>query len=844
MTTPSGQNSVEYKIILQAAKAMQDLQALTATAENFSTKVAMINSQLSSFSKTTGVSMKNAKSMFREIDEIMSKSGEGSVLFGQMQKQGWQQVGDAAEKAGNRMSFAMKAVNIAIGMLIHQGVNLLINTFQNLFNMAIKGLNEMEASMFNIANAEERLSKQGIDIKIEGLEKIIADVQELDPMLSKFQATELVSVLSSKVAPALSLTEGEMSRLANVITVLAVRNQALGKSFEEVQNQVVTGILSGRVTSGINQLGAKITEQAVQEEAVRLGLVRNTEAYKELNSQAKERIDLLSIMSILEANTESELKNLPKFMQSASGLIGTAKAELSDLMTSIGTVMSPIIKSVLKVIIGFLEQMNQWLMKNQTSLMGIAGAIGQLIQSPATIKAIEIAFKALLGAMTAVFYAITKVAEALSWLGDKVPWVKTLMDNLGGQPKFEDTPTGPASGALVPDVSGQAEKEAVDTKKAMEDLQDIMKDNADKLADIARDYQQKIQDIELDGRRKFADIARNRARDLEDAERDYQQSIADINSEATESASEARYEAQQNEQEAEREHQDKLKELKEKYLMDLEEALHERDARQILRLMRQYQIDKNNAIQERERERQDNRAELQQTLQDIEQEKQEKLAKAREELEEKRAEIELNAKRERQDAAIAQGRALQDARIAHNRALAEQREYLQRKLRDLADALQAEYNMTASQADALVQLMSSTYQILSSMSWDNGQQLGTPGSSTGSLFTSSTPVTSSTWAAGGLFGTGGLAEGGSFLATTPTSINVAENRPELITATPLGRPGRDVGKLFANLGSGEGGGGSMEIGLTLSPDLEARIIRKSMDETANVVLRVNRSKVN
>lgn len=709
--------------------------------------------------------------------------------------------------------------------------------------MAIKGLNEMEASMFNIANAEERLSKQGIDIKIEGLEKIIADVQELDPMLSKFQATELVSVLSSKVAPALSLTEGEMARLANVITVLAVRNQALGKSFEEVQNQVVTGILSGRVTSGINQLGAKITEQAVQEEAVRLGLVRTTEAYKDLNSQAKERIDLLSIMSILEANTESELKNLPKFMQSASGLIGTAKAELSDLMTSIGTVMSPIIKSVLKVVIGFLEQMNQWLIKNQKSLMAIAGAIGQLIESPMVIRTIEMAFKLLLGGLTAVEGAIARVAEGLTWLGDKVPWVKALMERLGGQTKFEDTPTGPLSGPMVPDVSGEAEEEAEKTKEAMDKLADIMQDNADKLVDIAQDYRQKLSDIALDNQRKLQDIARDTARDLEDAERDYGDKVTEIEKESNQSRQEAILESHQQEQEAEQEHQDKLLELREKYLMDLEDALHERDARQILRLMRQYQIDRNNAVQERQQEQQDNRVELQQELQDIEQEKQEKLAKAREELEEKRAEIALNAKRERQDAAIANTRALQDARIAHNRALQEQQQYLQRKLRDLATALAAEYNMTANQANAMINLMSSTYATLAAMSYDNGQQLGTPGSNTGSLFTAGTPVTSSTWAAGGLFGTGGLAEGGSFLATTPTSINVAENRPELITATPLGRPGRDVGKLFANLGSGEGGGGSMEIGLTLSPDLEARIIRRSMDETANVVLKINRSKV-
>jgi hypothetical protein len=319
---------------------------------------------------------------------------------------------------------------------------------------------------------------------------------------------------------------------------------------------------------------------------------------------------------------------------------------------------------------------------------------------------------------------------------------------------------------------------------------------------------------------------------------DYADKIADINQSTSEAQQEARADAQKKEQEAESDHQDKLKELREKYLMDLEEALHDRDARQILRLMRQYQIDKNQAVKDREQKKQDSQIELQQKLQDIEVEKQKKLEAAAQELEDKREQIARDARRARQDAAIAANRALADARIAHNRALAEQQQYLQRKLRDLAEALAAEYNMSSTQAQALIRMWTSTYGTLSGLSSVNNKQ---PLSS--SVFTSSTPVVSSTWQNSGLFGTGGLAEGGSFLATTPTSINVAENRPEMITATPLGRPGRDINKLFTNMGGGEGGGSSVEIGLSLSPDLEHRIIRKSMDETARVIVRTNKSKV-
>ena len=93
-----------------------------------------------------------------------------------------------------------------------------------------------------------------------------------------------------------------------------------------------------------------------------------------------------------------------------------------------------------------------------------------------------------------------------------------------------------------------------------------------------------------------------------------------------------------------------------------------------------------------------------------------------------------------------------------------------------------------------------------------------------------------------MYGTGGLAEGGTFLATRPGTINVGENRPEMITATPLGKPGKDISKVFSNAGGGGMGEGKIEIGMTLSPDLEARIISQTLSETANVVLKINRSK--
>jgi hypothetical protein len=188
--------------------------------------------------------------------------------------------------------------------------------------------------------------------------------------------------------------------------------------------------------------------------------------------------------------------------------------------------------------------------------------------------------------------------------------------------------------------------------------------------------------------------------------------------------------------------------------------------------------------------------------------------------------------------------------------------YLQRKLRDLATAMGAELQMTAQGAQAIAQILNAYFGasgvvsgIFSGLNASIAgiNYAGPSGAGTSSI--NNPAIATNIGSAGigsGLYNPydyrtrlrqGGLAEGGTFLATRPQSIDVAETRPEIITATPLGRPGMDVNKLFTDMAGTGGGGGSMEIGVTLSPDLEGRVVRKAMDETAKVVFRVNKTKV-
>jgi hypothetical protein len=160
----------------------------------------------------------------------------------------------------------------------------------------------------------------------------------------------------------------------------------------------------------------------------------------------------------------------------------------------------------------------------------------------------------------------------------------------------------------------------------------------------------------------------------------------------------------------------------------------------------------------------------------------------------------------------------------------------------VAANLVAEYNLTQQGLQAIVSLYGKYYsdisQIYAAMQYMMaGMGMGV-GAKPGKLSAAigSTPKTTTKH-----IGSGGAAEGGTFLADKPTSMVFGEAGLEMATFTPIGRTGRDVNKVFSNMGGGSGNG-NIQIEMLLSPDLEGRIISNTLNKTADVVFRTGRSK--
>lgn len=854
MTTPSD-NTVEYNIVLEAQKAIITLSELTNSTASFDKQIQIARMSVKEFATDANISFAKAKEAIAGVDKELSGAANSSVVFGGAGQEAWNQVSESSTKASqnvetsvNRMTGSFNLLRTALHVLAATIVFGLINAFQQMFSMALNGLRELESATYNLISAEKRLSDAGIAITPKDLDSYIKKVQQLDPMLSKIQATELVSSTAIKVAPALGLTGKEIDSISQSVAILAVRNKGLGKSFEQVQSSVEDALLSGRISKGINDLGLKLNDQIVKENAVRMGLVATTDAYDKLDGKAKTHIATLSIINELEQNTNQERGRLPEYFNTADGALAILQARMQDFFTQIGTIAAPIFIKLFQVLADGFQQATIWVDKNKDSLSALAGIIANGI--PPAIHLLELLVKALF----AVTGAITNVIMGFQKLIDKIPALKKAIELVAGKTTPDianapDTPTGVASGdfgsAPVPDNSKLIEAE----QKTEEELNKIFTENRDKRADIDLAYSQKLQDIAINNQQKLEDIATKEAQATQDAYTNYNQKIQDIQISTQQKLADNKKEAQQKEVDAEQKHQDELQRLREKYLFDLEDALHNRDARQILRLMAQYAMDKANAEKSLKVEQAKIKQEAQLKQQQILQDQKQQEAAAKRDLQRKLADIQLAAARERQAQAINYARQQADANLNYQRQLQAQQVYLQRKLRDLAAAIQAEYNLTAAGMAAINSLISGYAGLPTGGGTASTSSAGTGGSVVQAG--AGTQIGQMPGVGSGLYNIydtrfvrpSGLAEGGSFLATSPTTLNVAENRPELITATPLGKPGADVGKLFAPGGMGGGMNGQIELAMSLSPDLEARIVRNTLSETANVVLKVNRSKV-
>lgn len=844
---------IRTDIEMNARAALEQLREMSRDASNAEEAVAKFSSFLLTNSKKWQVPVKQLREEFKALNAELAKSKQ-QTLFGNFgnkkifgmeeqftasaQAAGRFQVAqngvvtsinrgnkalDEADRAARGYGAGINLVRTALGTLAAVGIFTILNAIQEAFSTASKNAQELEASLYRLKNSERILSEQGIEISFKGMEDGIKRIKKLVPVFSKEDIAGLVGQLSISTQ-SLGLTEKQIIDLAESIAVLNI-NSAENETLQQTASKVVSSLLTSNA-KGVANLGIKLGDAAIQAKAFEMGLLDAGESVSKLTAHEK---DMVKVAIAIETGQES-VAGLNDFLATNTARVQQNKAAWNDLLTTVGQLFLPFIPLLTK----FFSLLNDGfnMVKSGMVVLLTVGTTVLTFFRMFAGKGIH-SFKELKEAITEIDDAAKKMIANLFFpegIPDNAPeWFKKFF---GDALTPKETPTGVGGGSDATEEEGRKQADAL--KESEDKIQEIMQDARDKREQIDEDYRRKIEDANRDHAEKMEDIARDVARKQEDALRNYNEKVEDINRDANEKIAEAQADAQQKELDREAEFQNKLRELRERFLFDLEDALRERDARQVLRLIREYNFDKKNLEEKHKLERQDAKKDLAEKLADIERERQLKLEAAKRELAEKQAEIKIWQDREIADAQRALSRKLEDARRWHERELAENRQFLQRKLQDLAQAIAQEYQLTAAGAAAIQSLLNGY------MGTGGIGSLGgvSSGGTTSGGFTTFSPNGTPTYNPYDVRAR--FAEGGSFVATRPSKLLVAENQPEMVTVSPIGRVGNNQNKVFGDIGGGQQN--SLDLRIQLAEGLVAEIVDSSLDSVAAHIEKINREK--
>lgn len=700
----------------------------------------------------------------------------------------------------------------ALGTFEAMAIFFLTQFVGNAISKVIDSLKQLELSFYRLSIAERALSKAGVDITPQQLVDIADQVTKTYATVSGIDATKMVSNLAV-LTKDLKLTADQYEKIAMAIPLIA---QQADVSIESATDQIITGLTkSGR---GWADLGITVDAAIIRQEAVTSGIVESAEAYDALTAEQKQQVEVLALINILYENANENLASQEGYLTTVAGKQALLNKEWETFTTEVGLLGSPAIKSGLDFMIWAIQQLIVLINYAKLGYMGFMGvAVG--------------GFFALRGLLDGNVKSLSEFVQL--WNQAAAESIRALNDFM--TPDIgEDTPTSETE----PQSSLAQDQE--DLQKALEKMNDEILEAQLKLA-------QDMEDAQIDLGRKLVDITTEYARKRADAEREYSNRVADINAsyrnrlaDIEASQQEANQKARNDELEREAKFQEQMRQLKEQFLMDLEDALHARDARQVLRLIKQYNLEKEQAEREHalekenaEREQEERNAKFARERADAERERRAKLAEAQREYLDKLAKLRADEEAERAAAELAYQRKMEDL----------ERE-MQNRLEIVAANLVAEFNLTKEGLDAILALyqkyyseISGIYAAMNAMLAGQQNLLSGSNKSSGNLLSNKSGK-------GGSSVRNGFAEGGSMIANRPTTVTFGEAGLEFATFTPIGRDGRDVNKLFSNLSNsaGDGMGGVLELLLSLSPDLEARVVRNTLGQMSNIVTEVRRSK--
>lgn len=813
MPTPEEQD-LQYRIALDAQNAILELRQLAQLATDFDTRITAAANKAMMFGEKWGMSGNAAVGLFKQVDSSINGTLQKSVVFGQVGPQAWNDVGAAVRRAENDMNafeHGIDFVRVALGTLSAMLVFQVMQAFITTFTTAISLVKELEVSFYNLQNAERIMSEGGIEVTFKDLETIVDRISvKFKGMFSKVEIRDVVADIAIATKD-LGFSVQQIEMLTQAIAAVQLRNPDL--TFKEAEQHAITALLSGR-TQALQNMGISANEATVKEKALEMGLIKTGDA---LTPQTK----ALAILQIMYDATSKEASNLSERQQTLAGTSQTLSASWQDFLTGAGQFIAPFLEGLQSLASDILR----WFTAS------IPNALNGLARSMAFAGATLLTLREIVKGNISSVEDLTTTWQKFFDTGEKN--LRQKLD-FGGITTDMDTATGAAKNLA----------DAIDalTSKDLDSLINSVSNFADRMDKLNTKFSTDI-------RQGWEDYYTK----LKRSQEDYQINVSETIQQYNDKRKSIEQSYRNNEITAEARYQEDLRKLREKYLFDLEDALRARDARQVLRLMAQYKMDKENTTKQFKLQQDERRRQYEQELADNKKQEQEKLAQMA-------AAQKLKEQRMKEDWDTERTRKLQQ----YQQDLADLQKSWDDRLREEANKLKEQYGLNDSQTDQIYQLLKSyygpqgyldglydySYSSLLSKSQALLQALNTMIQQFNNTVSNiGMPALSPNWVpptTGSFKGKGGKtmkASGGIDIVDSATQTSYGatygEAGKEAHIFIPLGNSNS-----IPELGSILGGDKSGKIGIEvlLSPDLEARIVENTMNKTADVITRVQRSK--
>lgn len=755
-----------------------------------------------------------------------------------------------------------QAVGTALGLGTVQIINKVIQSIGQLIeylNEATKAGYEFAKGMYQLQVGVNALRRAGTDITFG---EVLTQLEKLKKEFGIFSTKELVVGASAflNLNRDMGFTKDQLFELQEAIATLAVVN---GRAMDEVQKTVALALSSG-YTEGLQRLGVSINRVTIAEEAARLGWDKG---YTALTEQQR----ALATYNLILEKTAVYAADLLIYQETLPGSMDVLTAKIVDLNAKTGEGLLIVKKRILEVKLLWAEFLN-WMVENSLLLKDMEDKelFGKL--KGETKPDVEYIFEPILKVSPSnnpiTFFkdlseAIKEAnarAEAMNRLNMSISNIVAGGERIDkGERDFVDIGTE-KQGALTEDqidaVENAGEK-ILDLQRQYDiDRRELAIDLERDLLEIKREGEQKREQLESEHQQKMINIAEKSAEQIKDAEIKYDLDVKQTWDEYYSDLASAAEKHSNKLLKIEEDYQEKLKRLKEGFLLDLEDALHERDARQILQLIRRYNLERTQAKRERDQNLTEEERAYKEQLNELDRQRRDRLKKLYEEFKLRTEAIIRQRDRELEEERMAYVvRAMEQA--IRNRREKEAREakykddldslkrHLEDRLKVIAEDMAGLGITTTAGMQGVIDIMNTfigpggisddilTY-FIGSVTAAITAAMGAL-ASVGSAY-SSIPETRYTNR-----NMPGFASGGMAYTDKPTTALFGEAGPEVALFLPLSKllSGAIGSKSEIPTVSGVGGRdkGKLMVEVLLGAGLEGRIVDKTLNDVADVILR-------